>query len=449
MTFTSRPHDSSRSRHAVAGAMLGSLLLFGAPAVFAGNTFILPTGSGDKSGKDIKNAMPASGLAAALASAKGGDTVSIGSGTYNSGFSIKGGGSSPNSMVTVTGIDSGSGLPVFKNTFKPGDTKGPGAITIEANTEFLVLKDIKINSYQQGVKFKGGHNAILVENVDVDITRDAFWIDGAGKSHDLVFKDCDVTMAVKRGFRILGGNTKLQFINCSADMGGKENAKEPFAEGFHVLGGEGGVKDSDITFTGCRASNAYNDAGPDKYWNADGFCAEQATENITFIDCLSYSNTDGGWDLKTTGIKLINCVGIDNKRNFRFWKDVSFENCLSAFTHDRGNRNHEVGFWGKGGGTFEFTNCTFWETPRAPISVEDSSAEKPSKIILKNCLIEGKLPESHEFVTVTDSGSVGGAGTFKLKAPSKDWRGGDQDFDSTTNKDKGYHYIKPGAQAAK
>lgn len=436
-----------------AALAFGALCLLGAPGAFAANTFVLPSGSGDKSGKDIKNALPASGLAAALASAKGGDTVTLGSGTYDSGFTIKGGGSSANSMLTITGLDTGSGLPVIKGSFNPGDTKGPVAIGIDAGTEFLVLKDIRIENFAQAVKLKGGGtNSILVENVDVDVTRDAFWIDGGGANagnHDLVFKDCDVTMAVKRGFRVVGGNKKVQFINCSADMGGKANAKEVFAVGFHVIGGEkgGDVKDSDITFKGCRASNAYHDAGPDKYWNADGFCAEGASENLTYIDCIAYSNTDGGWDLKATGMKLVNCIGIDNKRNFRFWKDTTLENCLSAFTHDRGNRNHQVGFWGKGGANFELTNCTFWETPRTAISIEDESAEKPTKITLKDCLFDDKAPTTNGFVTVADSGSV--SGSITLKAPRKDWRGGDDDFDSTSHKGKGYHFVKSGSQASK
>jgi serralysin len=461
--------SSSTSTPRRALAALGALFLLAAtvPSALAADVYVLPAGAGDKSGKDFANAKSGSDISTAIAGLKGGDTLRIGSGEYDGTFTVKVSGSGPKSMVTITGEDSGGGLPVFKGTYKPGDKSGGTMIGIEEGVKFLAIKNIKAESYPQFVRLKGKHQAILLENLDIDKTRDAFWIEGGGNpsvaesgSKDLVFKDCDVTTAVKRGFRTMNGNTKLQFINCSADMGGEANALEPFAVGFHVLGAYGekdrggdkegtvGLRDKDITFIGCRASNAFHNAGPDKYWNADGFCAEGATENITWIDCIAYANTDGGWDVKSDGIKLVNCIGIDNKRNFRFWKDTVMENCLSAFSHDRGNRGHALGMWGKGGANFQLTNCTFFNEEKGRISIEDASAEKTTKVVLKNCLIEGELPQGKEFVTFENQGSVAEA-SVALKSPNKEWRGGDQSFDSTAHQGKGYRYVKAGSQAAK
>ncbi|MNC26257.1 hypothetical protein D3C75_743800 [compost metagenome] len=79
------------------------------------------------------------------------------------------------------------------------------------------------------------------------------------------------------------------------------------------------IIDHDITFNDCTASNNYKNAGPDAYWNADGFCAEKASDNITYNRCTAFGNTDGGWDVKSYNTYLNDCVSYGNKRAYRFW----------------------------------------------------------------------------------------------------------------------------------
>jgi hypothetical protein len=66
--------------------------------------------------------------------------------------------------------------------------------------------------------------------------------------------------------------------------------------------------------------NNYGTGADDFYWNGDGFTTELGTYNILFENTMASNNTDGGYDLKSTGTTLINAE--DNFRNFRVWTDA-------------------------------------------------------------------------------------------------------------------------------
>ncbi|QTD55301.1 hypothetical protein [Parasphingorhabdus cellanae] len=72
------------------------------------------------------------------------------------------------------------------------------------------------------------------------------------------------------------------------------------------------------------------------YWNGDGFSDERGNTAIQYLNCIATGSTDGGFDLKSTDVRLTNCVAKDNKRNFRFWGDGEVENCRSEDPRSRG-----------------------------------------------------------------------------------------------------------------
>jgi hypothetical protein len=83
-----------------------------------------------------------------------------------------------------------------------------------------------------------------------------------------------------------------------------------------------------------------------EYWNGDGFATEEETYDLTFIDCVAEDCTDGGFDLKTRGARLIGCVAERNKRNFRLWgKDTTLENCVSRDPTIRGGSGGQNHVW--------------------------------------------------------------------------------------------------------
>lgn len=416
--------------------------------------YVLPTAAGDGSGKDFANARGVDSLQAALDAAGPGNVVRVGSGTYhNVALKFTSGGSGPEARKRLIGVDTGGGLPVFTSDFDPKNPAKTGRtfMQVSAGVSYIEVGDVILNDYRMGVVLNGGGNTgVLIRNVDVNRCRDAFIFDGEA-IRDLVVRDCDVNQYTKRAVRITRGVSDAQIINVRADAGGKAYAHEVFPVGFHVVQGER------ITFIDCVSNNNWHDAGSDRYWNADGYAAERDTKDLTYIRCSAAGNTDGGWDLKTTGIKLVDCVSIANKRNYRFWaasQPTVLENCLSAYSHDYGNRGHDVGLWQQGGGLLEVKNCTLWGD-RVALSVENGTEEKPTFVKLDHCLVatsEGgtverlspgvKLEET-ESVIVRNPASQ----KVELRRPTRDWKGGDDAFDAVSHVGVGYR-AKPLQQSS-
>ncbi len=73
------------------------------------------------------------------------------------------------------------------------------------------------------------------------------------------------------------------------------------------------------------------------YWNGDGFSDEFDNHGIVYEACEARGSTDGGFDCKSEGVVLRDCVAEDNKRNFRIWSaEATLERCTSRNPNFRG-----------------------------------------------------------------------------------------------------------------
>lgn len=421
--------------------------------------YVTAEGAGDKSGRDWANARPASDLQAAIDAAGPGNTVYIGSGEYPAGsLNFNSGGGREGAIKTVAGKDTGGGLPVFKGTWTKDNPGKSGSIflAVPPGVSYVTIRDLKLNNVRCAVQLRGPNSHVTIENVDVTEGRDVFWIQGAAVAgaddsytRQVTIKDCDVKHYTKRAVRIFGGVRDSQIINTHADAGGKEWAAEVFPVGFHVIGGDNGVVDSNITFTDCSGSGNYHQPAEGKsYWNADGFAAERATRNLTFIRCSAFNNTDGGWDLKTYGLKMVDCIGVGNKRNFRVWTSPGegktvMENCLSAYSFNPGNNDHDCGFWFLNGGEAELIRCTSFGD-RLSLKVEGKEGEtKPTVLTLNQCVLIPKDSGTDKSLAAgTELKDNGTVTTAELSAPRADWRGGDDAFNVKDNPEVGYRFRK-------
>lgn len=428
--------------------------------------YVSVAGSGDHSGGDFANARPAEQLQAALDALAPGGALFVGSGVYeNVSLQWRTGGSGPEAMKSLVGVDTGEGLPVFRSNFdrtRPANT-GITLLRVAPGVGYVAIRNLKVDGHSTAVRLEGRHRHLRLENIRVHNARDAFWFEGGAVpgdaesgTRDLSVRRCTVDRFTKRGFRILGGNSQMELIDCHVDAGGQEWAAEVFPIGFHVLGGDHGVTDHDITFTHCSALRAWHDAGA-KYWNADGFAAERATGNLTWIGCLAAGNTDGGWDVKSTRATLVGCASIGNKRNFRFWASelpVTLENCLSAYSFEPKRESPGLGAWIQPGATVRMTRCTFW-ADGASLVVEDGSEQSPTALRLEKCLVcpigKGSPQRFCPGVSVENTGSIlqrSGEPPVRLQNPHPGWTGGDSDFDSVSHPQWGYRYVPPEAGAA-
>ncbi len=431
-----------------------------APA--SSDQYVSPEGSGDRSGKDMDNARPGGQLQDAIDAAGAGNTVWIASGTYEGvQLHLSTGGSGLDAMKTLAGKDTGAGLPLFKSNFtkdNPAKT-GTKLLSIAPGVSYVAIRDLRADGHSMVIDFDGQNHGVRIANIEVAATRTAFWIDGAAtspenRSSDIELRDCTVKEYTKNAVRILGGCTKVRLVNIHADAGGKEWYTENFPMGFHVQGGDNGILDEEITFTGCVSARNYMDGG-EKYWNADGYAGERAVKNLVFENCAAFDNTDGGWDIKSQNVTLRNCISVDNKRNFRFWASASpvvMENCLSAYSLDRGNHNHDCGLWTGAGSELKLIHCTFFGDRRS-IQVETDKKDNTrfSTITMDHCLIapaEGGTAKAVPATTVLNMQATvitgqEGAAEIKLNAPAAEWRGGNDAFDAVTPAGEGYRQTPP------
>jgi hypothetical protein len=86
----------------------------------------------------------------------------------------------------------------------------------------------------------------------------------------------------------------------------------------------------DISYVRVQAHGFKETGRPaDKYWNGDGFSDERGNSGIRYMSCTATQCTDGGFDLKSSGVYLENCVARENNRNFRLWNSGELHACRS------------------------------------------------------------------------------------------------------------------------
>ncbi|MEP2103736.1 MAG: hypothetical protein ABJP02_16515 [Parasphingorhabdus sp.] len=105
-----------------------------------------------------------------------------------------------------------------------------------------------------------------------------------------------------------------------------------------------------IIYRRCQAHGfAERGRSSNDYWNGDGFSDERGNEAIQYLSCIAAGSTDGGFDLKSSNVRLVDCVAKDNKRNFRLWGSGRLESCRSENPRSRGGSGRPGHFSFHGG----------------------------------------------------------------------------------------------------
>ncbi|MEZ5971659.1 MAG: hypothetical protein R3C31_07650 [Hyphomonadaceae bacterium] len=173
---------------------------------------------------------------------------------------------------------------------------------------------------------------------------------------------------VERGFLRIRYNSRNGLIEDCA------------AEGLPIQGGRIPVgcaledRANNITYRRCLMTGFQQFRGADEYWNGDGFSDEPDNANIRYEACEARASTDGGFDCKSRGLVLADCIAEDNKRNFRIWGNhVTLTNCVSRNPNFRGREANEnatschVWVDGEAGGDVEIINLTVEDRDATPI----------------------------------------------------------------------------------
>lgn len=396
------PSSSLKNRVAqCASALTLCGLLLSQSQLLAGDIYVLPESKGDSSGSSWENATSSAdgGITSAWSKLQAGDTLYIGSGQHNSStLKIKAGGTleSPKSIV---GKDTGDGLPVLTgnwNRAKP--SKGALFIQLEEGASNIAVSGLKFKNVKAVVYGRGENSNLSFTNIEGESLRYGFYLIGGSRDTDrssnITIKDCSFHGFTKSAVRLQEGTNNVLVENVLADAGGKDFATEKFHMAFNIRSdskakkeGRKQIHSHDITFINCEARNNYNNAGK-KYWNADGFVAERGVNNLKYINCRAFDNTDGGWDLKATNVELINCVALRNKRNFRFWTSANLKNCVGAYAIKLGGSGGTTGLWTTKDAKITATNCTFVNNPGPQVTIEEGNG---AVVELKNSVIGSTL----------------------------------------------------------
>lgn len=144
-----------------------------------------------------------------------------------------------------------------------------------------------------------------------------------------------------------------------------------FAMGLLLEGTVHDVVVRDVTMRNSRDSG-----GPRDYWNGDGFVAERGTHDLLFTDTVADGNTDGGYDLKSTDTTLVRASATGNKRNFRFWADVTVFGCRGDHPVHPGGTGGRTQVWAGEGSTVDMVGCAFGDRagPAPVFSLEDDAS---------------------------------------------------------------------------
>ncbi|MCX7006330.1 MAG: hypothetical protein NTY53_03620 [Kiritimatiellaeota bacterium] len=433
--------------------------------------FVTPTGAGQRDGSSWENALPGNApgvLQAAWDALAPGRTCRVGSGVYAGvGLAIASGGSGPDKMKRLAGEDTGQGLPWLVGTWNPAKPEGGSTfISLKSEVAHCAFENLRLARYQFSFfSQKGRHVGLRIRNCHLHEFRYGIFLCGLAytdqpelASHDIEIADCQFIHFTKNAVRLQGGNYDVRVINCVADAGGKDWMKEAFQICYDLAGDsprrqshkdpKTWAGEHDILFINCVARNAIY--GKSRYWQGDGFCAENDVRNLAFVNCSSFDNADGGWDVKARNVIYVNCISLRNKMNWRIWNHAFMFNCLSAYSFKRGGSWITAGLWSIG--DVHAAHCTFHNNSSQQFAA-DKKGDAEAKIALQQCLVScdgtnaqaEKLYTDEARVTRTATsewlGTTGADLHYVAAATSKSWTGEPPDaFDSRNcGPAQGYH----------
>lgn len=188
---------------------------------------------------------------------------------------------------------------------------------------------------------------IVIENVAFTNIRDGIYTDEGSAVSNVTIRNFSGRGFSKKAIRFHGRCSNWSIENCELDSG--QQYGDNFAVGIECHDSANGLR-----IVGGYTANCLDQHGDDdKYWNGDGVASERGNSNILIQNHRSRGNSDGGYDLKSEGTRLINCISEDNKRNFRIWggtgrNPVELQGCASLAPRDRGGIGSSHHMWLRG-----------------------------------------------------------------------------------------------------
>ncbi len=312
--------------------------------------YISPTGSGDKSGSDINNAASIGSLNTLIGKAgPGGEVLLLADqGDYNvTGILGITRGGAEGQPVVVRGIDSGGNSMAAQFTgsrpadWQAGDASGNELFKLGAGADNLEFRDLRIDNVGTAFRVTADLANLHIEDVDANNVR-RFFEDyssapsGTATITGLTIRDVDVQGFSRVAIRLQYDTNNVVIDNVTADMAGQTGDDLP--AGVHL---DGTVHN--VTLNQVVMKNVQSTAGA--YFNGDGFATERGVYNVRFIDTVARGNSDGGYDLKSSGTLVVRALSEENGRNYRLWGDATLIDSVGLNPVLRGGISEQNQLW--------------------------------------------------------------------------------------------------------
>ncbi|RYD45534.1 MAG: calcium-binding protein [Sphingomonadales bacterium] len=312
--------------------------------------YISPAGSGDKSGSDINNAASIGSLNTLIGRAgPGGEVLLLADqGDYNvTGILGITRGGKEGEPVVVRGIDSGGNAMAAHFTgsrpadWQAGDASGNELFKLGTGADNLEFRDIRIDNVGTAFRVTADISNLHIEGVDANNVR-RFFEDyasapsGTATITGLTIRDVDVQGFSRVAIRLQYDTNNVVIDNVTADMAGQTGDDLP--AGVHL---DGTVHN--VTLSQVVMENIQSTAGA--YFNGDGFASERGVYDIRFIDTVARGNSDGGYDLKSSGTLIVRALSEENGRNYRLWDEATLIDSVGLNPVLRGGISEQNQLW--------------------------------------------------------------------------------------------------------
>jgi len=312
--------------------------------------YISPAGSGDKSGSDINNAASIGSLNTLIGRAgPGGEVLLL---ADQGGYNVTGilgitRGGAEGQPVVVRGIDSSGNTMAAHFTgsrpadWQAGDASGNELFKLGAGADNLEFRDLKIDNVGTAFRVTADISNLHIEDIDANNVR-RFFEDyssapsGTATISGLTIRDVDVKGFSRTAIRIQYDTNDVVIDNVTADMAGQTGDDLP--AGVHL---DGTVHN--VTLNRVVMENIQSTAGA--YFNGDGFASERGVYDVRFIDTAARGNSDGGYDLKSSGTVIVRALSEENGRNYRFWGEATLIDSVGLNPLLRGGISEQNQLW--------------------------------------------------------------------------------------------------------
>jgi hypothetical protein len=330
--------------------------------------YISPTGSGSRNGSTVGNAGTIYDLPNIIAAAGPGDEVRLladqGAYQVTRPISIDAGGAA-GAPVLVCGTDS-NGNPMaatIEGTRAPdwsrGRAQGAELFRLMSGANHLAFSDLATSHLGNGV-FRIGADVenlairrVAAANVTRFIETQRSGDATSASVNGLTVENVTVSGFSQSAIRLKYNGRNVVLRDIVGDGMGVNG--ELVMAGVSLAGTV-----HDVLLERVTMKNVQGRGGPTQYWNGDGFAAERGTYNLTFRDTMAVSNTDAGYDIKSTNAQFIRATSSGNNKNYRFWgEQVTVTDSISRDPHHFGGSGKSSHFHGAGNTGAEVTLDNF------------------------------------------------------------------------------------------